>query len=118
MTSSSDSPNPYAPTTELSEVSAKDLEKEIKTLLWHANRVWLSLIGLVFLGLLGPIVYTLVFLHQTRECDRLAEADPATDSAFAPRLRKARAKFSAAAQLYGILLVAEIIYFGSVIFLM
>ena len=116
MTSSFQTPNPYSPTTELSEDSLEDLEKSASRLLKHADRVWLSLIGLAFLGLLGPFVYTCVFLYQRRECDRLIEACRKATPTSVGRLREAKARFGAAATLYAILLVAEIIYFGGVIF--
>ena len=66
--------NPFAATTELSDGSPEDLEKEVNRLVGHANRPGLSIIGLIFMGLLGPAVYTLVFFHQVRECRRLIEA--------------------------------------------
>ncbi|MEL6105983.1 MAG: hypothetical protein AAFU85_08100 [Planctomycetota bacterium] len=108
MDSPTDSQNPYAATTELSDVAPESLDTEVNRLVKHADRVGLSIIGLAFLGLLGPTVYTLVFIHQVRECDRLIESCRRTDSHHVPRLRDARPRFLAAAQVYGALLAVEI----------
>lgn len=104
------SSNPYAPTTNLSGNAAEDLEKQVDQLIRHANRVWMSLIGVAFLGLLGPPIYTLVFVSQTRRCDELIQACDEEHQELGFRLREAKSKFRSAALFYGVLLLAELAF--------
>lgn len=63
--------NPYTPTLESSGVSTHELETKSNRVIRHAKRAGLALIGMFFLGLLGPLVYALFFAVQRWKCQQV-----------------------------------------------
>lgn len=125
-----DAINPYAVTTAAaSQVNGEawplDLplkkSRRVRQLAKDADRAALSLIGAIFLGLAGPIVFTIFFVGHLLSHDRLTREFPdlmcpPDDNPVAISFAAARKTFVTWAGIYGSLLVIVFIVLASHIF--
>lgn len=120
--------NPYAPTAVASMEATGvawpyDLplsnSRRVRRLAKDADRAAMSILGAFFMGLLGPIVFTIFFIVQLWTYDRLVRQYPDLLSLehqhepVAKSFAAARSKFVAWACIFGTLLVVEFAWIAS-----
>jgi hypothetical protein len=123
--------NPYAPPTAVGtmeptgEAWPYDLplatSRRVRRIAWDTDHAALSLVGALFLGAAGPIVFTVFFVAHWWSHVRLTRRYPdlllsSNENPVAKSFANARGKLRAWACIYGSFLIVEIAWLTSLFF--